>query len=166
MPHNRPLLFRIAGPSNSGKTTYLMELIKHLKEHNLNVATIKHSHHKLDVVSRKDGHKLGTLAPNLTVGQDRMLLDEPVQISPNLFELIDRFYADMDVVLVESWREESIPTLLIANPSPNWVAPEGVIARTMDVVSETFESLPVWGMDDVVDWVLQYQQNNNYNELK
>ena len=154
MHQNRPLLFRIAGPSNSGKTSYLMTLIRQLKEHNLNVATIKHSHHKLDVVSRKDGHKLGTLAPNLTVGRDRMILDEPVQTPPNLFELVDRFYADMDVVLVESWREESIPTLLIANPPTNWVVPEGVLARTTDVASETFEAMPVWGMDDVVDWVL------------
>ncbi len=154
MTRNRPLLFRIAGPSNSGKTTYLMALIRRLKEHNLNVATIKHSHHKLDVVSRKDGHKLGTLAPNLTVGQDRVILDEPVQTPPNLFELVDRFYSDMGVVLVESWREESIPTLLIANPPTKWVVPEGVLARTTEVASETFESLPVWGMNDVVDWVL------------
>ena len=154
MTRNRPLLFRIAGPSNSGKTTYLMALIRRLKEHNLNVATIKHSHHKLDVVSRKDGHKLGTLAPNLTVGQDRVSLDEPVQTPPNLFELVDRFYSDMGVVLVESWREESIPTLLIANPPTKWVVPEGVLARTTEVASETFESLPVWGMNDVVDWVL------------
>jgi molybdopterin-guanine dinucleotide biosynthesis protein MobB len=158
MPHNRPLLFRIAGPSNSGKTTYLMELIKRLKEHNLNVATIKHSHHKLDVVSRKDGHKLGALAPNLTVGQDRMILDEPLQTPPNLFELIDRFYSKMDVVLVESWRDESIPTLLIANPPTNWVVPEGVLARTTNVVSETFESLPVWEIDDVVDWVVNFSR--------
>ena len=154
MAHHRPLLFRIAGPSNSGKTTYLMELIRRLKEHNLNVATIKHSHHKLDVVSRKDGHKLGAIASNLTVGRDRMILDEPVQTPPNLFELVDRFYADIDVVLVESWRDESIPTLLIANPPTNWVVPDGVVARTMEVVSETCGSLPVWGMDDVVDWVL------------
>ena len=154
MPHNRPLLFRIAGPSNSGKTTYLMELIKRLKEHNLNVATIKHSHHKLDVVSRKDGHKLGALAPNLTVGQDRMILDEPLQTPPNLFELIDRFYADMDVVLVESWRNESIPTLLIATPPPNWVVPEGMMARTTDVASETLGGIPVWEVNDVVRWVL------------
>ena len=111
-----------------------MELIRRLKEHNLNVATIKHSHHKLDVVSRKDGHKLGALAPNLTVGQDRMILDEPVQTPPNLFELVDRFYADVDVVLVESWRDASIPTLLMATPPPNWVVPKGVMARTMDVV--------------------------------
>ena len=151
---NRPTLFRVAGPSNSGKTTYLMELIRLLKEQNLTVATIKHSHHKLDVVSRKDGHKLGALAPNLTVGQDRMILDEPVQAPLNLFELVDRFYLDMDVVLVESWREESIPTLLIANPPTNWVVPEGVVARTTDVVSDAFESLPIWEMDDVVDWIL------------
>lgn len=131
-----------------------MALIRRLNEHSLNVATIKHSHHKLDVVSRKDGHKLGALAPNLTVGRDRMILDEPVQTPPSLFELIDRFYSEMDVVLVESWREESIPTLLIANPPTNWVVPEGVLARTTDVVSEAFEVMPVWGIDDVVKWML------------
>ena len=58
-----------------------------------------------------------------------MILDEPLQTHPNLFELVDRFYAEMDVVLVESWREESIPTLLIANPPPNWAVPEGVVGR-------------------------------------
>ena len=54
--------------------------------------------------ARKDGHKLGTLAPNLTVGRNRMILDEPPNPSKPV-ELVDRFYAEMDVVLVESWRE-------------------------------------------------------------
>ena len=36
--------------------------------------------------------------------------------------------------------------------------PEGLIARTIDVVSERFEAMPVWGMDDVVDWILNSSQ--------
>jgi len=151
---NKPLLFRIAGPSNSGKTTWLLKLVTHLTEQGIKVATIKHSHHRLDVVSNKDGHQLGSIAPNLTVGRDRMILDEPVQTPPNLFELVDRFYADMDVVLVESWRDESIPTLLIADPPDDWTIPEGIIARTVEVGSEWFADVPIWMQEDVWDWIV------------
>ena len=149
-----PILFSIAGPSNSGKTAWLMTLIRRLQEHNLNVATIKHSHHKLDVVSGKDGHTLGALAPNLTVGQDRMILDEPIQSPPCLFQLIERFYSGMDVILVESWRDECIPTILIAEPPPSWVEPNGLVARTTNVVTTRLEHLPVWGLGDVVNWIV------------
>lgn len=146
---SKPILFRIAGPSNSGKTTWMLELVRRLKEHGLKVATIKHSHHTLDVPN-KDGHKLGALAPNITVGQDRILFDQPIGESPDIFELTERFYGDMDVVLVEGWRRENLPTLLIADPPTDWFVPEGIVARTVDVVSKTFEHLPIWGVNDVV----------------
>ena len=77
--------------------------------------------------------------PNRWTGPN--VLDEPVQTPPNLFELVDRFYAGMDVVLVESWCHSVDPNVVIANPPPNWVAPEGVIARTTEVVSEVFETI-------------------------
>lgn len=144
-----PILFRIAGPSNSGKTTWMLELVRRLREHGLKVSTIKHSHHTLDVPN-KDGHRLGALAPNITVGQDRILFDQPLEDSPNMFELIERFYSDMDVVLVEGWRQENVPTLLIADPPTDWFVPDDIVARTMNVVSETFEHFPIWGVDHVV----------------
>ncbi len=148
-----PILFRIAGPSNSGKTTWMLELVRRLKEHGLKVATIKHSHHTLDVPN-KDGHKLGALAPNITVGQERLLFDQPLAEPPNIFELIERFYGDMDVVLIEGWRRENFPTLLIADPPADWFVPNGIVARTVAVVSEIVEHLPIWGVDDVVKWIL------------
>ena len=80
-------------------------------------ATIKHSYHKLDVVSGKDGHTLGALAPNLTVGQDRMILDEPIQ-SPYVYFNSSNDSTREWMVLVESWRDECIPTILIAEPPP------------------------------------------------
>ena len=69
-------------------------------------------------------------------------------------ELIERFYGDMNVVLIEGWRRENVPTLLIANPPTDWFVPEGIAARTAEVVSETVEHLPVWNVDDVVKWIL------------
>ena len=158
MPQSHPQIFRIAGPSNSGKTTLMLELIRRLTEAHVKVATIKHSHHKLDVLSRKDGHKLGTLAPNITVGRDRMIIEQPLTEPPNLCELIEQFYGNMDVVLVEGWRHETVPTLLIAEPPTDWFVPEGIVARTVDVVSETFEAMPVWEIDDVVNWVLNFSR--------
>ena len=150
---SKPTLFRVAGPSNSGKTTLMLELVRRLKEHGLKVATIKHSHHTLDVPN-KDGYKLGALAPNITVGQDRILFDQPLKESPKIFELIERFYGDMDVVLIEGWRRENVPTLLIADPPTDWFVPNGIVARTVEVVSKTVEHLPVWNVDDVVKWIL------------
>ena len=153
----RPYIFRVSGPSNSGKTTWMLALLNRLQKEGVKVATIKHSHHKLDVVSRKDGHQLGSLAPNITVGCDRMLLDQPIDSPPNLFDLVKQFYSDMDVVLVEGWRGEDIPTLLIAAPPKDWRVPKGIVARTKEVRSEVFLSIPVWGLEEVLDWVLRYR---------
>jgi molybdopterin-guanine dinucleotide biosynthesis protein MobB len=153
----RPYIFRVAGPSNSGKTTWLLALLNRLQKQGVKVATIKHSHHTLEVLSRKDGHQLGSVAPNITVGCDRMLLDQPIDSPPNLFNLVKQFYSDMDVVLVEGWRSEDIPTLLIADPPTDWRVPKGIVARTKEVRSEVFVNLPVWGFEDVLDWVLQYR---------
>ena len=156
MPPTTPLLFRVAGPSNSGKTTWLLDLVQHLKSKEIKVATIKHSHHNLDVLPDKDGHQLGRLAPNLTVGQDRLLFDQPIDAPPNLFELVNRFYTDFDLVLVEGWRSEDIPTLLIADPPDDWTVPEGIIARSAVVQSPAYGDLPVWTVMDVGVWLFRH----------
>lgn len=153
MSTTTPLLFRVAGPSNSGKTTWLLDLVQHLKTKDINVATIKHSHHNLDVLPDKDGHQLGRLAPNLTVGQDRLLFDQPIDTPPNLFDLVNRFYIDFDLVLVEGWRGEDIPTLLIADPPDDWTVPQGIIARSSVVQSSDYEDLPIWSVVDVGNWL-------------
>ena len=152
----RPYIFRVSGPSNSGKTTWLLALLDRLQKEGVNVATIKHSHHNLDVVSRKDGHQLGSLAPNITVGSDRMILDQPIDRPPNLFDLVKQFYSNMDLVLVEGWRGEDIPTLLIAEPPTDWLVPKGIVARTKEVRSEAFLSVQVWNLEDVLAWILNH----------
>ena len=143
-----PILFRIAGPSNSGKTTWMLQLVHRLKERGLKVATIKHSHHTLDVPN-KDGHRLAALAPNITVGQERLLLDQPLIEPPNIFELIERFYGDMDVVLIEGWRRENLPTLLIADPPADWFVPNGIVARTLNVQNQVFTQYPAWDIQNI-----------------
>lgn len=153
----RPYIFRVAGPSNSGKTTWLLALLDRLQKEGVNVATIKHSHHNLDVVSRKDGHQLGSLAPNITVGSDRMILDQPIDRPPNLFDLVKQFYSNMDLVLVEGWRGEDIPTLLIADPPTDWRVPKGIVARTKEVRSEVFLTVPIWGLEEVLNWILNHE---------
>ena len=62
---------------HSGKTTFL-DLVQHLTSK----WRQSHSHHNLDVLPDKDGHQLGRLAPNLTVGQDRLLFDQPIETKP------------------------------------------------------------------------------------
>lgn len=120
------------------------------------MATIKHSHHNLDVLPDKDGHQLGHLAPNLTVGQDRLLFDQPIDAPPNLFDLVNLFYTDFDLVLVEGWRSENIPTLLIVDPPDDWTVPQGIIARSSVVQSPAYGDLPVWSVMDVGSWFFEH----------
>lgn len=162
MPHSTPLLFRVAGPSNSGKTTWLLDLVQYLKTKDIKVATIKHSHHSLDVLPDKDGHQLGRLAPNLTVGQDRLLFDQPIESPPTLFDLVNQFYADFDLILVEGWRSENIPTLLIADPSDDWTVPEGIVARSTAVQSSAYARLPVWGVVEAGHWFFSNAPNHTH----
>ncbi len=119
MPGKIPIVTFI-GKSNSGKTTLLVKIIPELKKRGYRVATIKHSHHNVDIDRKgKDSWR------HREAGSDMVFL-----LSGNLMSCIrefpeeppvelvrDRYIHDVDIIMAEGFKGSGLPKI--------WVFREG-----------------------------------------
>ncbi|UXI00228.1 molybdopterin-guanine dinucleotide biosynthesis protein B [Photobacterium sp. TY1-4] len=114
-----------AGYSGSGKTTLLEQVIPLLKQHSLRIGLIKHSHHTIDPdTPGKDSYRLrhAGCAQTLMATRERHMLyfeyPEPTREEPTLTACLDQLdHSQLDLVLVEGFREAPIPKIEIHRPS-------------------------------------------------
>ena len=124
---NTPLL-GFAAYSGTGKTTLLEQLIPALKQNNIHVALIKHTHHeKFDIDHPgKDSYRLRKAgADQILVASakrwalmvehpDKLLQQKP---EPNLSELLIHLDLDkIDLILVEGFKHEAISKIELHRP--------------------------------------------------
>lgn len=156
-------VFGLAGYSNSGKTTLLEKLIPVFVARGLRVATIKQTHHDVDLDQPgKDSqrHRAAGASEVLLTSSTRWALlhelrNEP---EPSLAEHVQRL-SPCDLVLVEGFKREAIPKLEIHRPANGkpLLYPEDrhIIAIASDVVLES--PLPLLDLNDpaaVADFIL------------
>lgn len=113
-PHIPPLL-AITGYSGTGKTTLLEKLIPALKQRNIKVGLIKHSHHNVDVdKAGKDSYRLRTAGanPTMVVCEQRWaMMVETEQLAP-FDQLVAKMAEnDVDLILVEGFKHEQLPKI-------------------------------------------------------
>jgi len=166
-----PLLGFCAWGSNTGKTTLLTQLIPALMQHGVRVSIIKHAHHAFDIDHPgKDSYRLresGAVQTMLGSSKRWALMTElshvdPTRQEPDLAELLTHMDTSLaDIILVEGFRQESIPKIeiyrplldrpLLANTDPH------IIAVASDALAPT--SLPVLDLNDIpaiAEFVLQW----------
>lgn len=105
----------IIGHKNAGKTTLVAALCHELKRQRRRVATIKHASHPVDVDREgtdsfrhfHEGNADGVLvaSPDLRVTFERRLDDTGPEA------LARRYFSDMDVILVEGFKQAPIPKI-------------------------------------------------------
>ena len=121
---------RFAGPSNQGKTTYILSLLQELKKREKTVGILKHSHHPITLPPHKDSTQYTQQQADysLVVGQNNALFTLPSG-SKTPTEWAQWLFPDADIVLIEGWRAHSFPTILVAvsEPPPDWVYPQKII---------------------------------------
>jgi len=131
-----------AGWSGSGKTTLIEKLIFELKGQGLRLAVIKHAGHKLS--ANEEGKDSGRF---IRAGADLVLVASPEQ---SLNRLLSRIH-DVDLVLVEGYKNQAIPQIGIARKAVGkefTASPDHFIALVSDDKSET--AVPCFNLDDVV----------------
>ena len=110
----KPCAIAIVGNSGAGKTTLLERLIPALRRKGLRVGAVKHDAHRFDIDHPgKDSHRL------TAAGADTMMITSASMLamvkrhaaSPPIEELLERYFTDMDLVLVEGFRESSLPKI-------------------------------------------------------
>lgn len=111
-----------SAPSGTGKTTLLTQLIPLLKENNIRVGLIKHSHHNFQIDKPgKDSFRLreaGATPVMLVSSHRRAIITEfPEPQEPNLNEQLSYFdQSQLDLILVEGFKSEQFPKIELHRP--------------------------------------------------
>lgn len=112
-------LLAFAAWSGTGKTTLLKLLIPLLNKKGLRPGLIKHTHHDVDVDSPgKDSYELrkAGAAQTIVANQNRwaLMTETPEQKELDLHWLASRMDpASLDLILVEGFKHEAIPKILL-----------------------------------------------------
>jgi molybdopterin-guanine dinucleotide biosynthesis adapter protein len=109
-------IISIAGKQNAGKTTLIRTLIPKLKEHGHRVGTLKYNIRKFEIDHEgKDSYKyFHSGADSVALSsKDKVAVIKRVTNTPEISEIIEKYLNDVDVVLVEGYREGDYPGIKI-----------------------------------------------------
>ena len=112
-------IISIAGKQNAGKTTLLKDLIPKLKEQGYRVGTLKYNIRKFDIDHEgKDTYKYSNSgADSVAIStQSEFVVMKKTANPLTLHEIIEAHFNDVDVVLVEGYREDGYPRIRIIDP--------------------------------------------------
>jgi len=110
----KPYAIAIVGNSGAGKTTLLERLIPQLKGKGYHVGVVKHDAHRFDIDHPgKDSHRLTTAGADtmMITSSEKLAMVKRHAVSPPIGELLERYFGDMDLVLVEGFRGSSLPKI-------------------------------------------------------
>lgn len=149
-------VFGVVGWKNSGKTTMVVELVRHFTAKGIKVATIKHAHHNVDIDQPgKDSwrHRNAGASAVLLATAKRLMLVEEFRGAPEppLEDLFKRLPA-ADLVLVEGFKRDRHPKLEVSRSATgaSLLAAEdpSVVALAADYKPEGLD-LPTFDLDDI-----------------
>jgi len=102
--------------SGTGKTTLLENVIPHLKERGYRVGVVKHDAHRFDIDHPgKDSHRLTVAGADtmLICSEEKLAVVKHHATSPSIEEILEHYFADMDIVLTEGFKKSGLPKIEI-----------------------------------------------------
>jgi molybdopterin-guanine dinucleotide biosynthesis protein B len=104
----------VVGASGSGKTTVLESLIPELRRRGRRVGAVKHTHHSFDFDPRgKDSWRLFHAGAQVVAFSStaQLAVMRHLEGEVSLEEIIARYFSDLDLVLVEGYKELPLPKI-------------------------------------------------------
>ena len=161
-------LLAFAACSGTGKTTLLKRVIPLLNERGIRPGLIKHTHHDMDVDKPgKDSYELrkAGAAQTIVASQKRwaLMTETPDENELDLYYLASRMdESSLDVILVEGFKYESVPKILLYREGTSLnagdlVIDSHVIAIASDVNLHTL--LPILDInhpEQVADFIVNW----------
>jgi len=147
---NIPII-AFAAYSGTGKTTLIEKLILTLKTRGLRLAVIKHDGHRFEIDHEgKDSYRFAHAGADITIisSAEKMAYIEQRELT--LQQQIDMVH-DVDLILVEGYKNESLPQIGIARQSTG-KGFTAELSRFIAVVSDMSDldtSLPCFGLNDI-----------------
>ena len=137
--------------SGTGKTTLIEKILRELKSQGYRVAVLKHDAHKFEIDREgKDSWRF------TNAGADMMLISSGtktaiVEQRPRSFEENLSMIHDVDIILVEGYKQEAVPRIGISRKATGQGLPHPVetyAAVVTDDESIGSASVPVFGLED------------------
>jgi len=138
-----PPLICFIGPSNVGKTTLVARVIEQLTRGGLRVGALKHSAHGFQMDrAGKDTYRFreaGAYAIGISSETERAVItttDAPISLA----ELAASLPADLDVIVVEGYRNEDAPAIEVHRGDAALVSRASGFEQVVAVVSDQVDS--------------------------
>ena len=150
------------GRSNSGKTTFITQLIPHFINRGFKVGSIKHTHHQVQFdTPGKDSWRHCEAGSSqvvlLTDSQMALFAERPAK--QTLQEIADRHFSDFDLVISEGFKKEKCLKIEIyraANQKPPLFSdPEFNIDLVITDDEVPISSLRFDQLDEACNWVCE-----------
>lgn len=161
-------LLAFAASSGTGKTTLLKKVIPLLNQRGIRPGLIKHTHHDMDVDKPgKDSYELrkAGAAQTLVASQQRwaLMTETPNENELDLYYLASRMdESSLDIILVEGFKHESVPKILlyregVSQRSDELVIDSHVIAIASDVnLSVALPALDINQPEQIADFIVNW----------
>jgi len=155
--------------SGTGKTTLLLKIIPLIKQQNLRLGMIKHTHHTFDVDQPgKDSYRLRHAGADQMLVASRhrwaLMAETPDYQEPQLNELLQHLdQKNLDLILVEGFKHENFPKIEVHRPSlkhpPMFPHDPSIIAIACDSPPQLTTDLPILDINQpaqIVEFIQQY----------
>ena len=146
-----------------GKTKLIEQITERLTREGFQVATVKHLHGSFDTAEKDTWRHLEAGAVLTVASTPTEVITIKRKVNPTLEEALEAVYVKPDLVLVEGYKDSSIPKILCAEDASdvqamvskvsNIVMVSGSItekAREMERVKKRFSEIGVYGFEEVV----------------
>jgi molybdopterin-guanine dinucleotide biosynthesis protein B len=149
-----PAIVAIVGASNSGKTTLIERLLPLFTARGLRVGTIKHDAHRFEVDHPgKDSYRHREAGAEVAVicGDGKLVIQARVGLTPPPEVIVAACMADLDLVLVEGFKQAALPRLEVvrgANSQRPLCEPTELAGLVTDLPLR-YPGVPTYGLDDV-----------------
>lgn len=169
----------IAAWSGTGKTTLLEQLLPRLRAEGIQVAVIKHAHHRFDVDQPgKDSYKLRSAGatPMLIASNQRLALmqETPDGEEPDLNNLLAMVAVHQpDLVLVEGFKAWPLAKLVLYRDGigdATILSGEGVEAVALDgpspvALSPSITQLALNDVEGITRWIIGWIAGQRLNDV-
>lgn len=150
-----PPVFIFVGHSGSGKTTLIEKLLRELNGRGLQVATIKHAHHRVVLdTPGKDSWRYkqagAAMSMLVTANELQLVADAVERREPE--QLAQRFLGEADLVLAEGFSHAGGRKIEVLRSAcsvvPRCAVGDGLVAMVTDVAG-IYPDLPHFTLDDI-----------------